>query len=122
MGVFSKLFGSEKVIDGAIKGIDSAFYTEEEKADSYERRMGLKAALLQAYQPFKVAQRFLALLYGVPYVVAWSATWAASFFVNVQAQYDMLIESDIAMANLIILAFYFAGGAGESIFKWKARK
>ena len=122
MGVFSKLFGSEKVIDSAIKGIDSAFYTEEEKADSYERRMGLKTALLQAYQPFKVAQRFLALLYGIPYVAAWIATWAASFFVNVQAQYDMLIESDIAMANLIILAFYFAGGAGESIFKWKARK
>lgn len=122
MGLFAKLFGSDKVIDGAVKGIDAAFYTEEEKSQALERRMGLKAALLQAYQPFKLAQRFLALLYGVPYVLAWCITFGLSFFVDVNKQYDMLINSDIAMANLIILGFYFAGGFGESIFRFKAKK
>lgn len=122
MGLFAKLFGSDKVIDSAIKGIDSAFYTDEEKDKALERRMALKTALLKSYEAFKVAQRFLALLYGIPYVSAWFITFAASFFVNVDKQYEILTNSDMAMANLIILAFYFSGGAAESIFKWKAAR
>ena len=119
MNLFGKLFGSKKVIDAGIAGIDAAFYTEEEKANALERRMALKSALLKAYEPFKVAQRFLAILYGIPYVTAWFALFVVSFFMDVQTQYNLLINSDMAIANLIILAFYFAGGAGESIYKFK---
>jgi len=122
MKLFGKLFGSDKVIDGAIKGIDAAFYTEEEKAKSLENRMSLKCTLLAAYKPFKLAQRFLAMLYGIPYVSAWFITWGASFFIDVSKQYEMLSNSDLAMANLIILGFYFAGGFGESVFKFKSAK
>ena len=117
--IVGKLFGTDKVIDSAIKGIDAAFYTEEEKAKGLERRMNLKTQLLDAYRPFKIAQRFLAIIYGVPYVSAWIGTFLASFFIDVDKQYAMLIESDLALANLIILGFYFAGGFGESVFKFK---
>jgi len=120
MNIFKKLLGSDKVIDASIKGIDAAFYTAEEKAASYERRMQLKSGLLKAYEPFKVAQRFLACLYGIPYVTAWFTLFAASFFVDTSTQLDFLVNSEMAYANLIILAFYFAGGAGESIFKYRA--
>lgn len=122
MGLISRLFGSEKVIDGGISAIDKAFYTAEEKADDHTRRMALKAALLQAYQPFKLAQRYLALLYGVPYVAAWFATFASSFFIDTAAQMKFLISSDMSIANLIILGFYFGGGAAESIFKLRPKK
>ena len=121
MNIFGKLFGSEKVIDAGIAGIDKAFYTEEEKADSLERAMGLKVQLLGAYAVFKVAQRFLACIYSIPYVFAWMVTWGASFFIDVQTQYDMLLESHLAIANLIILGFYFAGGTAESMLKFQPR-
>jgi len=115
-----KLFGSDKVIDAGIKGIDAAFYTEEEKAASLERRMQLKVSLLRAFEPFKTAQRFLALLYGIPYVTAWFSMFAASFFVDTKNQIELLVNSEMAYANFIILGFYFAGGVGESIFKYRA--
>ena len=122
MGILSKLFGSQKVIDAGISGIDKAFYTEEERADNIAKGMTLKAMLLKAYEPFKIAQRFLALIYGIPYVTAWFGTFAASFFVDVSVQMELLKNSDMATANLIILGFYFGGGAAESIFKYKAVK
>ena len=119
MNIFAKLLGTEKVIDAGINGIDKAFYTAEEKAEDTSKRMGLKVSLLRAYEPFKIAQRFLAIVYGVPYVAAWFATFSASFFVDVSVQFDFLISSDMAVANLIILGFYFGGGAAESIFKFR---
>lgn len=121
MNILARLLGSEKVIDAGLKGIDSAFYTEQEQAEALSKRMVLKGALLRAYEPFKVAQRLLALLYGIPYVIAWFSMFIASFWVNVDQQFKFLVDSDMAMANLIILAFYFAGGAGESIFKYRRK-
>jgi hypothetical protein len=122
MGILGKLFGSEKVIDGGMKAIDKAFYTKEEKADDRIKIMNAKGLLLKSYEAFKLAQRLLALLYGIPYVTAWFCTFVASFFVDVKSQFEFLISSDMATANLIILGFYFLGGAGESIFKYRGVK
>ena len=122
MNIFSTLFGSEKVISAGIAGIDKAFYTEEERAENLQKAMQLKVGLLNAYAAFKVAQRFLACIYSIPYITAWVITWGASFWVDVTTQYNMLIESHLAVANLIILAFYFAGGAAESVMKFKPTK
>lgn len=122
MGILGKLFGSEKVVDAGISTIDKAFYTKEEKAEDSMKAMQLKASLLQSYAAFKVAQRFLALLYGIPYATAWFVAFCASFFVDVETQMNMLSNSDMAVANLIILGFYFGGGAAESIFRFRAAK
>ena len=109
MNILGKLFGSDKVIDAGIKGIDAIVYTDEEKAKS-------KLALLKAYEPFKLAQRFLALIFGVPYAAAWSLTFLASFWLDVGKQMELL-SGDMGLANALILGFYFGGGAAESIFK-----
>jgi len=122
VNIFAKLFGSQKVIDAGMAGIDKAFYTKEEKAEDALKAMTLKAQLLKSYEAFKLAQRLLALLYGIPYVTAWFAVFAASFWVNVDKQFNFLMNSDMAIANLIILGFYFGGGAAESIFKFRAKK
>jgi hypothetical protein len=121
MGWFSKLIGTEKVIDAGMNGIDKAFYTDEEKAEDKLRRMQMKTALLKAYEPFKVAQRLLALIFSIPYVIAWFSLLIASFFMDVDKQFKFLIESDMALAVLIILGFYFLGGASESIFKFRTK-
>ena len=108
MGLIAKLFGSDKVIDAGISGIDKMFYTDEEKADA-------KMHLLKLYEPFKLAQRYLALVFGVPYSVAWFVTFCASFFVDTSKQMELL-SGDMAMIVGVIVAFYFAGGMGN-VFK-----
>ena len=131
MGILSKLFGADEVVkkaaDGIYNGIDKLVYTDEEKAD-----MRLKAAqqflqLLKAYEPFKLAQRLLALIFAVPYVFVWIV--AATLFVigAIWPQYGAAIEASKTLAKMnnetlgtpvaIILAFYFSGGMLEGVVR-----
>lgn len=68
MSIWGTLFGSKNVIkqaaNGIYNGVDKAFYTKEEKAQGF-------LELLKAYEPFKIAQRLLALVISIPYVVVW---------------------------------------------------
>jgi hypothetical protein len=116
MNIFSKLFGSQKVIDAGISGIDKAFYTEEEKAEDRLKAAPWKIKLLNAYEPFKVAQRVLALVYSVPYVSAWMGCFVASFWYEMDDQFKLL-NGDMGTICMIIIGFYFGGGAIESLGK-----
>ena len=51
MSFWAKIFGSKKIVDSAISGIDKMFYTDEERAEQ-------KVKLLASYEPFKLALRF----------------------------------------------------------------
>ena len=55
MGLLGKIFGSDKVIDSAISGIDKVWFTDEEKAE-------LHLKFLDRYKPFALAQRSLAMV------------------------------------------------------------
>jgi len=119
MNIIGKLFGSQKVIDAGISGIDKAFYTAEEKAEDRLKAAPWKIALLKAYEPFKVAQRLLALIFSVPYVSAWCVTFALSCYgMNIEPQLELL-TGDIAKIVWTIIGFYFLGGFAESIGKAK---
>lgn len=111
MNLLGKLFGSDKVISAGINGIDSIVYTDQEKAEN-------KLLLLKAYEPFKIAQRFLALIFGVPYALGWFVTFISSFWIEVDTQLALL-SGDMGVAVALILGFYFGGGAAESFFKKK---
>jgi len=106
MGILGQIFGSDKTIakitDGIFSGMDKMVFTEEERKDNFRQTLKL-------YEPFKVAQRYLACIFTVPYVLAWFITFAASFVVDVSTQMDMLFGT---MGNIVlaIVAFYFAGG------------
>ena len=67
MAFWSKLFGSDKIISAGINTIDKIVYTDEEKADN-------KLSLLKLYEPFKLAQRLLAVIYSIPYAICWLVT------------------------------------------------
>ena len=115
MGILGKLFGSEKVVggivDGIYNGVDKLAYTPEEKADNFK-------VMLKLYEPFKVAQRLLALTFSIPYMLAWIVTFMVSFSHNVDAQYEML-NGDIGSVVMLIIAFYFAGGVADTLIKNK---
>ena len=110
--IAGKLFGSSKVIekmgDGIYNGIDKAIYTPEEQIEN-------RLKSLSAYEPFKIAQRLLALVFTIPYMLAWTATFIASFFINVEAQQSVLLNGTMGQIVLAIVAFYFLGGVVNGI-------
>ncbi|PJC86291.1 hypothetical protein CSW98_08720 [Vibrio sp. HA2012] len=65
MGLFGRIFGSptllEKGLNTLTKTGDAMFFTDEEKSQ-------YKLNLLKAYEPFKLVQRYIVLLFTVPYV------------------------------------------------------
>ncbi len=124
MSFWGRLFGSTDVIkqaaDGIYNGVDKAWYTEEEKATGF-------LALLSAYEPFKLAQRLLALTVAVPYVITWlmsAIMIVVSAFVD--ASYGKQIEEGARLLGelnndtlgtpvALVLGFYFGGGALEGV-------
>lgn len=124
MSLWGTLFGSENVIrraaDGIYNGVDKAFYTEQEKATGFLN-------LLKAYEPFKLAQRLLALVVSLPYVLVW--LMSASMLVIagfVDPAYGKQIEESarvlgelnndtLGMPVALVLGFYFGGGALEGV-------
>jgi len=119
MSIWGKLFGSEKIIDAGISGIDKAFYTAEERAEDKLKAAPWKIALLKAYEPFKIAQRILAIVFSVPYVSAWCVTFGlACFEYDVSTQLKLL-QGDIAKIVWTIIGFYFLGGFAESMGRAK---
>lgn len=136
--MLGKLWGSA----GAIKDITSAVintgdklvYTDEEKAENKKEVIKFFPTLLQAYHPFKLAQRILAtwfsLLYGFAFIAG-----VTMEIINIYIKYEALknkvplneiILLDTApLINIVgafslgtivltIVGFYFLGGSIES--------
>ena len=108
MGIFSSIFGDDKVKDGIYNGVDKAFLTDEERTDIYLK-------FLKAYEPFKIIQRYLALLVGIPYVIV----HLISVIFLIRGLDTMAIKiaefNNNALGDpfLWIMALYFAGGLAE---------
>ena len=123
MGIFSKLFSSSEVvgdvIEGAGKAADALHYSQEEKASHVEKMYSL-------YEPFKLAQRYLALIFAVPFVgvITLSAlVYASSAFFDpcdtgcksaqlqlVAKELISIVSSALGTIVMIVTGFYFAGG------------
>ena len=107
MGILGKIFGSTKAIgdltEGIYNGVDKLVYTEQEKAENFQK-------VIKLYEPFKLAQRYLSLAFCVPYSAAWLATFIASFFLDDISTQLNLLSGTMGNIVLAIVAFYFAGG------------
>lgn len=114
MGILSKLFATSevatKLADGVYKGIDASFYTPEEQIDNR-----LKA--IELYVPFKIAQRFLALIFGIPYALAWFITFIVTFLGQDITPQLELLSGTMGQIVLAIIAFYFLGGTLNNLVK-----
>lgn len=140
MGFFARLFGSDNVInkavDGIYNGVDSIVYTDQEKAENENKKSSLKVQLLNAYAPFKIAQRFIALIVGIPFVAIHLITfiaWIVSiFFLGSSPGYNFTFEQlsligewnnkTLGEPFAYIIGFYFFGGAAEGIVRARNEK
>ena len=113
LGVLGKILGSDSVIKQGMKLIDDMHTsTEEEIAAKTKQRV----EIMQAYAPFKIAQRFLALMFGftflASYIIVLTMTIAGTG--DPDAVTQVMEQFSINYAMMIILGFYFGAGAVES--------
>lgn len=122
LGLLGKIFGSEKVISKSIDLIDSFHTSTEEQIEAATRS---KVALLEAYAPFKLAQRVLAFSFTFVYLSCFALVLGYTLFDQVadaEKVKQVLEDFQIGYAMLIILAFYFGGGAAEGILQNRNRR
>ncbi len=122
--LLGKIFGSKKIVDSGISGIDKLFYTNQEKADYHLK-------FLAAYEPFKLSQRLLALLVVGAYILVfllaaglmiWGGISGDATITKTSADLIKLENDSLGWAIITILAFYFAGGTVNTFRQMKKRQ
>ncbi len=107
MGLFSKIFGTDSAINKGMDMIanagDAMVFTDEEKAQQ-------KIALLKAYEPFKLIQRFIVMLFCVPYVSLHSVVIIGSFFGMDWSAISSMINEAFGYTVLAAVTLYLTGG------------
>lgn len=122
LGVLGKIFGSEKVISKSLDLIDSFHTSTEEQIEAATKS---KVALLEAYAPFKLAQRVIAFSFTFVYLGCFGLVLGYTLMDQVadaERVKAVLEDFQIGYAMLIILAFYFGGGAAEGILQNRNRR
>lgn len=122
LGVLGKIFGSETVISKSIDLIDSFHTSTEEQIEAATKS---KVALLEAYAPFKLAQRVLAFSFTFVYLSCFALVLGYTLMdqiADADKVKEVLEDFQIGYAMLIILAFYFGGGAAEGILQNRNRR
>lgn len=114
MSILATIFGSGKVIEKGLDLIDSAWETDTEKL---EARAEAKIKLMNAYAPFKIAQRYLAVMFSVTFLVCFFLVLSMSLigYGDTETVFRVIDEFKIDWIMMTIIGFYFAGGAIESI-------
>jgi len=114
--VLMKLFGSKDVIEKGIKLIDDIHTSTEEEVVAKSKA---KTDLLAAYAPYKLAQRYLALMFTFTFLVCFAITMGMTLAGkgDTEAVKSVLNEFWIGEIMLVIVGFYFGGGLAESVRK-----
>jgi len=113
-----KLFGSKDVIQQGIALIDDMHTSTEEEVVAKTQQ---KVDLLKSYQPYKLAQRYLALMFTFTYLICFAIVMGMTLAGqgDTEAVKDVLNEFWIGEVMLMIVGFYFGGGLAESIKRKK---
>jgi hypothetical protein len=117
LNVLSKIFGGGKIIEEGFKLIDSIHTSDQEEI---EAKAKAKVDLLGAYAPFKLAQRYLAIMFTVVFLFIMVNGIVGSLYgwidmSNVQEAKDFASSMWLGEIMLAIIGFYFGGGFADSI-------
>ena len=119
MGIISNILGSGDVISKGLELIDSMHTS---KTEEIEAKTKAKTDLLTAYSPFKIAQRYLALIFGFTFVSSYIMVLALFFLGRDIAEVQEIINAfKIDWIMLTIVGFYFGGGAFEGVMGQKKK-
>lgn len=126
LSILGNIFGTGEVVKKGLELIDEAWTSDEEKAENVakiiEAKTNAKATLLNAYAPFKLAQRYLALMFTFIYLFIMingilGALYGWVNMENVKEALKFANEMWLGEIMITIIAFYFGGGLVESYKK-----
>lgn len=125
-GILSKIFGTGDVIEKGFDLIDKLHTSDAEEAElkikEIEAKNKAKTDLLASYAPFKVAQRYLALIFAITFVCSFVLVLVMTLagWGDANQARAVIAEFSIGWIMLTIVGFYFGGGAFEGMLN--ARK
>jgi hypothetical protein len=116
IGILAKILGSGDVIKKGLDLIDDIHTSKEEEIAAKNKA---KIELLAAYAPFKLAQRWLALIFTIVFVFIMlngvvGALYGWIEMSNVNEAKKFANEMWLGEIMLAIVGFYFGGGLFES--------
>ena len=117
LGLLGKIFGTGDVITKGMELIDSIHTSDEEEIQAKAKA---KVDLLGAYAPFKLAQRYLALIFTILFAFIMVNGILGSLYgwidiANVEQAKEFADSMWLGEIMLAIISFYFGGGFIESI-------
>ena len=111
------IFNPKKLGDSIISGIDKAFLSKEEQLDYMQK-------MLVLYEPYKLAQRILAIMFSSAFLFVHLLTAVAHFIYVLRDESTKTIidlykynNESLGTIVLVIISFYFAGGVLEGTVK-----
>jgi len=118
LNVLNSILGGGDVIKKGLDLIDDMHTSTEEEIKA---KSDAKIALMNSYAPFKIAQRYLALMFGGTFLGSYMIVlgMTISGYGDPDAVTKVMEQFSINYAMLIILGFYFGGGVVDS---FKAKK
>lgn len=114
--VLGKILGSGDVINKGLELIDN-MHTSDEEAIAAKSKA--KIDLLSAYAPFKLAQRYIALMFTAVFLSMFVLVLSMTLMGegDIEAVKTVIGDFWIGEIMLMIVGFYFGGGLAESVRK-----
>ena len=120
MGILATIFGSGEVIKGLFNTIDDMHTSKEEEIVANAEA---KVRVLEGYEPFKIAQRLLALMFAVTFLSCFVLVLVMTLLgeANIDDVRGVIAEFWIGEIMITIVGFYFSGGAIEGVMKMRKK-
>ena len=120
MSVLSTILGSGDVISKGLNLIDDMHTSKEEEIIAKTKA---KTDLLKSYAPFKVAQRYLAVIFASNFVASFWLVLVLYFLGHdISGVMEIIAGFNIGVIMLVIVTFYFGGGAFEGVMSKRENK
>jgi len=115
--VLMKILGSGNVVEKGMELIDNMHTSTDEEIAAKSKA---RTDLLAAYAPFKLAQRWLALMFTIMFLFIMAngvvgALYGVIEMENVESAKQFASSMWLGEIMLAIVGFYFGGGLAESV-------
>ena len=101
---------AEKVVDGAVSGLDMLFYTDEEKSIASMKILDWKLAYANATKGQSISRRIIATIVSLLWALLIIAAAIAGYFATGEGSYSnylLGLLKEVSNPFMIIIGFYF---------------
>lgn len=120
MGILSTIFGTGDVIS---KGMDLIDKMHTSDAEMIAAKSKAKTDLMNAYAPFKIAQRILATMFAVTFLSSFVLVLIMALFYDAKIDVVRSVIGEFYIGEIMftIIAFYFGGGFIEGALNARSK-